>query len=155
MTRSTVRRAPSSQRSGPVLIVGGLFALIAAVLIFSLVVGIASDPEVKANLGDARFAVGEAARLAAAIDAGGPILFQDPLEQGGDGLGRDVYVEHRGTDPEAGWSAVLVRSRNSGCVLRLNRGEQDYRRPCPGNPRYPASVENGIVIIDLRPPGTR
>lgn len=121
----------------------------AALLVFGAL-RLASDPEVARAVGDETFRVGDAERLARVIAQGGPLLFQDPLEQGGDGRGRDIYVEHRGDDPEEGWSAVEVTTPGTDCRLELDRESRRYRRPCPDNTRYPAKVENGVVVVDLR-----
>lgn len=111
---------------------------------------LAGDPEVARAVADETFVVGDAERLARTIESGGPLLFQDPLEQGGDGRGRDIYVEHEGDDPEEGWSAVEVATPGTGCRLELDRESGRYRRPCPDNTRYPAEVEGGLVVVDLR-----
>ena len=121
----------------------------AGVLVFGAL-RLASDPEVARAVADETFEVGEAERLAQVIAEGGPLLFQDPLEQGGDGRGRDIYVEHAGDDPAEGWSAVEVATAGTGCRLELDRETRRYVRPCPENTRYPAEVEGGIVVVDLR-----
>lgn len=121
----------------------------AALLVFGAL-RLASDPEVARAVADETFTVGDAARLARVIDEGGPLLFQDPLEQGGDGRGRDIYVEHEGDDPEKGWSAVEVVTAGTGCRLELDRETRRYRQPCPDNTRYPAEVKDGEVVVDLR-----
>jgi hypothetical protein len=132
------------------LVTTAIVGLVGAVLMVVLVLRLASDPEVAKAVADETFRVGNAERLAEAIDEGGPFLFQDPLEQGGDGRGRDIYLEHVGGDPEEGWSAVEVTSPGTGCRLELDRETGRYRRPCPDNRRYPAEVENGVVVVDLR-----
>ena len=133
-----------------VLVLSALIALAGATLLVFLTLRLASDPEVARAVADETFAVGEAGRLAAQISDGGPLLFQDPLEQGGDGRGRDIYLEHEGDDPEEGWSAVEVATAGTGCRLELDRGTRRYREPCPDNTRYAAKVEDGVVVIDLR-----
>jgi len=135
---------------GTTLVIGGIVALVAAMLMVALVLRLASDPEVAKAVGAETFRVGNAERLAAAIERGGPFLFQDPLEQGGDGRGRDIYLEHTGDDPAEGWSAVEVSTAGTGCRLELDRGTGRYRKPCPDNRRYPAEVEGGVVVVDLR-----
>ena len=133
-----------------VLVLSGLIALAGAALLVFAALRLASDPEVARAVADETFTVGEAERLAEQIEAGGPLLFQDPLEQGGDGRGRDIYVEHEGEDPEKGWSAVEVATAGTDCRLELDRQTRRYRRPCPDNTRYPAEVEAGVVVVDLR-----
>lgn len=121
----------------------------AGVLVFGAL-RLASDPEVARAVADETFTVGDAKRLAQVIEDGGPLLFQDPLEQGGDGRGRDIYVEHQENDPEKGWSAVEVATAGTGCRLELDRKARRFRQPCPDNTRYPAEVEGGVVVVDLR-----
>ena len=129
---------------------GAVVALAGAgVLVFGAL-RLASDPDVARAVADETFTVGDATRLAQVIDEGGPLLLQDPLEQGGDGRGRDIYVEHQGDDPEKGWSAVEVATSGTGCRLELDREKRRYRRPCPDNTRYPTEVEDGVVVVDLR-----
>ncbi|HUR48610.1 MAG TPA: hypothetical protein VMY88_03635 [Acidimicrobiales bacterium] len=132
------------------LVVGALVALAGAGLLVFGALRLASDPEVARAVADETFTVGEAERLARTIAAGGPLLFQDPLEQGGDGRGRDIYVEHKGNDPTNGWSAVEVATPGTKCRLELDRRTGRYVRPCPDNTRYPAVVEGGVVVVDLR-----
>lgn len=123
--------------------------VLAAALVFG-VLRLASDPDVARNVGDETFEVGDAERLAETIEESGPLLFQDPLEQGGDGRGRDIWVLHEGDDPESGWSAVQVHSPEGDCSLDWDRRASKFRRECPDNPRYPAEVRDGIVVVDLR-----
>ena len=132
------------------LVLSAVGALVlAGVLVFG-VLRLASDPEVARSVGVETFEVGDAKRLAEAIETSGPLLFQDPLSQGGDEDGRDIWVLHEGGDPEEGWSAVEARSRETGCSLDWDRRRKEFRRPCPGNHRYPAEVEDGVVVVDLR-----
>lgn len=122
--------------------------VLAVVLVFGAL-RLASDPDVARSVGAETFEVGNAERLAETIEENGPLLFQDPLEQGGDG-GRDIWVLHEGDDPEEGWSAVQVHSPEGDCSLDWNRRAGEFRQECPDNPRYPAEVEDGIVVVDLR-----
>ena len=138
---------------GVALILSAVVALAGASVLVFAALRLASDPEVARAVADETFAVGEAERLSRAIADGGPLLFQDPLEQGGDGRGRDIYVEHKGDDPEEGWSAVEVATEGTGCRLELDRETKRYRRPCPDNTRYAAEVEDGVVVVDLRDRG--
>lgn len=112
--------------SGREMVIAAIGAVVMAALVVALVVRVASNPTVKANLGDNVFRVGDAERLARQIDEGGPLLFQDLL--GGD---RHLRVDHRGSDPARGWSASEQRDRSR---------------------RYLTTVEGGQVIVDLRRP---
>ena len=141
--------APSNTRGTGLVVTAVVGLALAALLVFGAL-RLASDPEVASAVADETFAVGDAARLARTIERDGPLLFQDPLEQGGDGRGRDIYVEHEGDDPDEGWSAVEVATPGTNCRLELDRESGRYRRPCPENTRYPAEVEDGVVVVDLR-----
>jgi len=145
------RPGGASPRSrGTALVASALVALAGAGLLVFAALRLAADPEVARAVADETFTVGEADGLSRAIAEGGPLLFQDPLEQGGDGRGRDIYVEHEGNDPKEGWSAVEVATPGTGCRLELARETSRYIRPCPKNARYPAEVEGGVVVVDLR-----
>ena len=125
--------------------------MLLAVLLMFGALRLAGDPDVARSVGAETFEVGDAERLAERIQESGPLLFQDPLEQGGDG-GRDIWVLHEGDNPDTGWSAVEVRSTDGDCSLDWDRRANKFRNECPDNPRYSAEVEDGIVVVDLRQP---
>lgn len=113
------------------------------------------------NLGDKRFVVGRADRFAERIDSQRtPILFKDPLTSR---PGRELYVQHLGSDVKEGWLAVEAYApgqRKLECILGWDRDEQQFRDPCTdqtypadgtGLVTYPGEVDDRTaVVIDLR-----
>lgn len=113
------------------------------------------------NLGDKRFVVGRADRFAERIDSQrAPILFKDPLTSR---PGRELYVQHLGTDDKVGWLAIEAYApgpRKLECILDWNRDDQQFRDPCTdqtypadgtGLRTYPGEVDDRTaVVIDLR-----
>jgi len=127
----------------------------AAVLLFFVVRFASSNPE-QVNLGPRVFRVGSATRLAREVDKRGPFLFKDPLNRE-----REVFVQHLGEDPNAGWAAIRAYASREAveCLLRWEGDQQRFVDPCApqtyppsgeGLVTYPARVENGVVSIDLR-----
>ncbi len=118
------------------------------------------------NLGDSkstttsashdRFQLGDAQSNADAIAKDGPISFPDPLN-----ASRPIFVQHLGTDPNAGWLAFDALL-NGTCVLTWHQDTKDFtdckgvRYPADGGGlhHYPATVEKGTVFIDLNPDAT-
>lgn len=147
---------PAPRRSRAGVVVATVLALaLSGALVWSVVRFASANPD-KANLGDPVFTVGSAKRFARQIDKHGPILFQDPLSLG---RGRNLYVQHLGTDPDKGWSAIEARlpddkacevtwllDRSSFVDCRGNRHPPDGE----GLTTYPGTVENGRVRVDLR-----
>lgn len=113
------------------------------------------------NLGDKTFVVGRADRFAERIDSQRtPILFKDPLTSR---PGRELYVQHLGTDEKIGWLAIEAYApgqRKLECILGWDRDEQQFRDPCSdqtypadgtGLVTYPGKVDDRTaVVIDLR-----
>ncbi|HUQ39629.1 MAG TPA: hypothetical protein VM030_05700 [Acidimicrobiales bacterium] len=122
----------------------GLGGVLAAAVLVLLVLRLAADPDVHAQLGDPVFSVGNAKRIAGQIERGGPFLFQDPI-----GHGRHVWLVHDSGDPQHGWYAVEARV-GTRCEVTLDRSTRRFRDPCH-NRRFPAEVDTrGQVVIDLR-----
>ena len=137
---------------------------IAAVVLASLMVGyvvrVASSRPDDVNLGDKRFVVGRADRFADRITESGPILFKDPLTSR---PGRELYVQHLGTDDHEGWLAIEAYApgqRQLNCLLQWDAKAKEFRDPCTGD-TYPedgkglrtyagAVDDRTAVIIDLR-----
>jgi len=137
-------------------VAASLTALALAALLLFLVVRFASRNPDQVNLGPEVFRVGNATRLARAIEEGGPFLFKDPLNRE-----REVFVQHLGADPNAGWSAIRAYASRVAveCLLRWEPGPERFVDPCTsrsypadgaGLTVYPARVENGVVSVDLR-----
>jgi hypothetical protein len=139
-------------------------ASIAGVLVTALFVGyvvrVASSRPDRVNLGRHVFAVGRADLFADRIASDGPILFKDPLTSRS---GREVYVQHLGTDAKAGWVAIDAYppgNRRLDCLLRWEAKTERFRDPCGGATyaadgsglrTYPGDVDDrGAVVIDLR-----
>lgn len=140
------------------IVAGSLLALAFTGVLLFFVVRFASRNPDQANLGPRLFRVGDAARLAREIDARGPFLFKDPLNRE-----REVYVQHVGDDPNAGWSAIRAYASRETveCLLRWDPGSGRFVDPCTtqsfpatgeGLTTYPAQVDRGVVSVDLRAP---
>lgn len=133
-----------------------LAALVAAGVVVFLAVRYVSENPGDANLGAQVIRV-RAERMADTIEKTGPLPFQDPR---GD---RDVYLQHTGDDPEQGWVLVLAypagREGEKACAVTWDAEREVFRSPCTGSTHppdgtglttFPAPVENGKVVIDLR-----
>jgi hypothetical protein len=135
--------------------------LLASLLLLLVVNFISQRPE-KVQLGDDAFQVGNAERLAKRIDEQRePFLFKDPVTSG---PGRELYVQHLGSDPKRGWIAIEAYAPGAPhevrCILRWDREAQLFRNPCGGETHpadgtglraYPARVlPNGQVEVNLR-----
>lgn len=123
----------------------------AALLLFVVVRYVSRNPDV-ANLGAEVIRL-DADRTAERIEETGPYPMQDP---NGD---RDVYLQHVGEDPVQGWVLVLARSPNEPCAVLWDVERDVFEAPCTkrtyppdgdGLTTFPAPVENGRVVIDLR-----
>lgn len=137
------------------LIIGG----VVAVLISLAIVGtflMAANRNGDIQLGDKLFNAGGAVRMAKAIDRDGPILFPDPLKRS---AGRNLYVQHLGSDWETGWLAFEAQVDDPRCQVVWQRTAAQFRDPCTGRTypadgggltHYPAQVQDGRVVIDLR-----
>ncbi|MGH9268459.1 MAG: hypothetical protein ACRD0D_09815, partial [Acidimicrobiales bacterium] len=143
---------------GTVLALSSAAVVIAGVLVWLAVVYASQRPD-EANLGDPVFRVGRATRLAAEVAERGPALFKDPLNRG-----REIYLQHLGGTPEEGWLAFEAyapgAARAPRCLLVVEG--RRFRDPCGGSTfpadgtgltGYPATVEAGTVVVDLRTSG--
>ena len=126
-----------------------------ALVLFLMVQYISANPD-RAELGAEVVRV-RAERMAETIDSTGPLPFQDPS---GD---RDVYLQHTGRDAEKGWVLVLAypkgREGEKKCAITWDAKREVFRSPCTrsthppdgtGLTTFPAPVEDGKVVIDLR-----
>jgi hypothetical protein len=114
-------------------------AVLGAVGLLLVVLQLAKNPNVKNQLGVAVFEAGRAKDLMGEIQPqgggrAGPILLQDPL-----GHGRDVYIQHQGADPLAGWLAFDAHAPGASrtCVLQWVQARSLFRDPCDGK-TFPA-----------------
>jgi hypothetical protein len=138
-------------------------ALLVAAVGVAVALGVAVVVSVLANrgtvemrLGDDTFRAGTADDLAEAIADEGPILFSDVA--GGD---RDIWLQHLGDDPEAGWYAFDVRPAGTSrdCVVEWQPDAQIFAAECAegefgpdgdGLPQYEVALDDNQVIVDLR-----
>ena len=149
-------RPPVRPGRTPAIVISTLVAIgVSGALVWSVVRFASENPE-KANLGDPVFQVGRAERLAGEIDDDGPFLFQDPLSLG---RGRNLYIQHLGNDPEAGWLAVEARLPDEpGCAVTWDRARRAFidchgaRHRADGGDliTYRGKVTDGQVSVDLR-----
>lgn len=139
------------------MVIGTVLALALAALLVAVAVRFAARNPEKANLGAAVLSV-DADRLAGEVAKRGPVLFKDPLNRD-----REIFLQHLGGDPEAGWVAVRAyASRVSvDCLLSWNATRRQFVDPCTkrsypadgeGLTTYPAPAAGGVVRIDLRTP---
>lgn len=137
------------------VVVMSLIALAFAGALLFLVVQYASENPDAANLGSDVVKL-DAERAAERIAETGPYALQDP---NGD---RDVYLQHVGDDPETGWVLVLAYppgEPDKRCAVVWDVKRDLFEAPCSkrtypadgsGLTTYPAPVEKGRVVIDLR-----
>ncbi|HEX2849337.1 MAG TPA: hypothetical protein VHN98_02235 [Acidimicrobiales bacterium] len=157
MTPGRIRR----RGRGRGIVIGALAVLVVAAGVMWGIVRLASQRPNDVNLGRRTFNVGKATRLATQISRDGPFLFKDPLTSS---AGRELYLQHLGTDAKQGWVAIEAYApgapREIRCILEWNRTSKEFRDPCgsvtypadgTGLTTYPATVDSGgSVEIDLR-----
>lgn len=146
------RKKPSARA----LILTGVAGVAAAALLVGLFVSLATKEE-GLQLGDKVFTAGRADRLARSIDRDGPVLYPDPLKRS---AGRNIYIQHLGDKAATGWLAFEAQVSDPRCQLVWDRDGREFTDPCtkatiPANGeglrQYPATVEDGNVVVDLRP----
>ena len=151
-----VARGPSREARRAVII--GAVGVAVAVVLLGLVIALANNGggQVQLRLGDERFQDLEAEKTARGITKGGPILFPDV----GGGT-RDIFINHLGDDPKAGWIAFDARrpGTDRNCTLQWQADRRVFRDPCTGADvaadgtglrQYPVVVNaRGILIVDL------
>lgn len=136
--------------------------VIGALLIVVLVVQLAQSGTVKNQLGDKVFDAGAAAGLAREVATPGPDGRSGPILLPALVGHRDIYLQHQGSDPNTGWSALdaVVPGEGRTCQLDWVASAMQFRDPCTGHdypadgtglPRYAVTVNaNHHVIVDLR-----
>jgi hypothetical protein len=148
--------APSRGHAGKVLIVAGVSVVLLLGLAY-FVASLASRGDVEIRLGDERFNAGQVESIARSIEKGDglPFLFQDLT--GGD---RNLYVQHRGTDPDTGWVAFgAFVPEDPACQVDIDRErhllvngcdpEVTYPPDGRGLRYYPTAVEDGRLYVDI------
>ena len=148
--------AQSRGHAGKALVIAGAaIVLIAIVTVFVALA--ASRGDVEINLGDDRFEVGSAERIAEAIaeDGGLPALFPDLVNRD-----RPLFVQHLGDDPEKGWVAfgafdpddptcLVEIDREAGTLVNACDPDVTYPLDGDGLRAYPVTVEDGDVFVDI------
>ncbi|MHB8467582.1 MAG: hypothetical protein ACYDH6_21080 [Acidimicrobiales bacterium] len=149
---STRRRRPGSMFATTAAVL-----VIASVLLVVALIELASNGNVKSQLGAATFLAGRARDYAPQVAAQGPVLFSDLV-----GRDRPIYLQHLGPDPKLGWVAIqaTVPGTPSKCVLVWRQADHLFADPCGpatypadggGLVRYPATVlPSDRIDIDLR-----
>lgn len=148
--------ARSQGHAGKALLIAGVSVVLLLGLAF-LVANAASKGDVDIKLGDDRFNAGQVENIAEAIADGDglPFLFQDLA--GGD---RNLFVQHRGDDPDLGWVAYgAFVPEDPDCRVDLDRDRKILVNACDdeetfpldgsGLRYYPVTVEDGRLQIDI------
>lgn len=155
---SPVRPPRQTSRSAAIAVGGLLFVLALLVAFVISVPKLTESGTLQVALGTDTFDAGNAELRAPSIAEQGPLLLPDPAS--GE---RDIFVQHLGDDPVAGWSAFDARlpGTTRACTLRWDRERRDFTDPCTGRripadgaglPHYPVTIDGERhVIIDLRP----
>ncbi len=138
-----------------------VLGLIAMVWLFTQVGGIGSNANVQVSIGDDVFLAGNVDRLADDIEnLETPLFFGDV--SGGD---RDLYLQHVGDDPAAGWYAFAARplAATRDCFVEWTPADETFVDNCDGTvypstgdglPPYPIDIDaDGFLTIDLRAAG--
>ena len=140
-------------RRSTALVTAGLLAVATAVLVLFLVLKLATSPEAKVRLGPDVFDVGPADKVAAEIDAHGPLGFRDPVN------GRvNIWVDHLGGRR----FVALEDGLPGGCRLALDRNSRVLRNSCtkarvrtnpPPTTSYATRIDGRRhLLVDLRLP---
>lgn len=149
--------SPTRAQRSRALVVGTVLALALAAVLVTVAVRFAAQNPEKANLGASVLSV-DADRLAREVARRGPVLFKDPLNRD-----REIFLQHLGRDPQAGWVAVRAYASRVSveCLLRWSAAKGRFVDPCTkasypaggdGLTTYPAPAAGGVVRIDLRTP---
>jgi hypothetical protein len=144
------------------LALGGLVlgvVLLIAVFVFAIP-RITESGTVRVRPQSSSLAVGDARHWAEVVAASGPFVFPDLA-----GGSRDLFVQHVGTDPLAGWSAFDARRPGTGreCTLQWDQAAQRFNDPCDntpvpadgaGLPHYVVEINDGQLSVVLISPTT-
>jgi len=162
-TDTTVCAVPVSETKmhpRTLMLLAASFAIVAIVGVVLFVIALPSLNEsgrVEIPTKALQFQAGDAKDRAVSIAADGPFLFSDVA--GGE---RDIFLQHLGDDPLAGWLAFDARfpGTDRNCTLRWDRDRHLFTDPCQsgvtvtangaGLPSYPTSVnDNDQVVVEL------
>lgn len=134
-------------------IVGGI-AVVAAIVIgvIAIELGTRSNTLV---LGDTNFGSIYAVNMADEIEENGPILWPD-IASGS----RDIWLQHLGDDPGAGWIAFDARPPGTSrdCAVQWSITDRTFTDPCAGTtypsdgdglPPIPVYIDGLTLVIDI------
>ncbi|MCY3561125.1 MAG: hypothetical protein OXH20_08175 [bacterium] len=137
----------------------GLVGVAAGVALVWGMSRLASTGDVAVRLGDDTFEAGDPTEMSRVIATDGPILYADAA-----GGRRDIWLQHLGADPNAGWHAFDAHRPGAGreCTLRWQPNAAVFTDPCDdtvveahgeGLPGYEVRIEDGALIVDLNAVG--
>ena len=138
------------------MVLTGIAGVLGGILVFAVAANLFGSRADTKNSPAATFDVGPAESRARTIAKGGPILFQDLLDNS-----RDIYVQHLGGDD---WRAFEAHAPGAPrrCFLEWRAGTREFVDGCDGRAypadgtgltSYPAQVdERKHVVVDLRTP---
>jgi len=126
-----------------------------------LILRLTPNDGIEVKLGDDTFEAGKPELMAQIIDRDGPIPYQDLV-----GKGRDIYLQHLGTDPLDGWYAFDVRRPGAApeCPLDwqgndgegaagifVDRCDPSITVTADGGDlqHYPVTIEGETLSVDL------
>jgi hypothetical protein len=148
--------AQTRGHAGKALLIAGVSVLLLLGLAWAVAVA-ANRGNVEIRLGDQEFDAGRVDDLAEVIDDedGLPFLYPDLVNRG-----RNIYVHHRGDDPDVGWSAFgAFDPDDPDCVVEIDREaktlvnacDPEVTYPLAGNGlrQYPVRVDDGRLYVDL------
>ncbi|MEA2826544.1 MAG: hypothetical protein QOG43_983 [Actinomycetota bacterium] len=140
------------------MVLTGIAGVLGGILVFVIVANLVGSRADTTDSPAATFDVGPAESRARTIAKGGPILFQDLLNNS-----RDIYVQHLGGDD---WRAFEAHAPGAPrrCFLEWRVATREFVDGCDGRTfpadgtglaSYPARVdERKHVVVDLRTPAT-
>jgi hypothetical protein len=150
--------AQSRGHAGKALLVAGVSVVLLLGLAFLVAVS-ASKGNVNVRLGDDRFDAGDVDSIAKRIDHddGLPILYPDLVSRE-----RNLFVQHRSSTADKGWVAFgAFDPDDPSCPIQIDRDrkilvngcDESHTYPIDGSGtglrRYPTTVEDGHLIVDL------
>ena len=133
----------------------GIIVLFAGLWLVTLAIGGRNSPDLR--LGDQTFPAGNAEKLAKGIAADGPRLYGDVSGR----QDRDMILQHRGDDPDKGWTAFLAAPIDQArdCTWDWQPDEEIFRAKCDrtitapadgkGLPQFEVTVTDGSIDVDL------
>jgi hypothetical protein len=136
-------------------VVVALGGILLAVLALVVLLRLARGGDVEVRLGSDTFNAGRADHMADQIAEDGPFLYSDVS-----GGTRDLYVNHLGATPEAGWVAFAARSPGSSreCFVRWQPEVGGFVDTCSGVAypadgtgleQFPVIVSDGRLTVDI------